>query len=497
MTATSIDRRALLTGAAALALSSLPGRLLAAPQVRSDPFGLDALARDFHGRLIRPGEPGFTYAAMPNNARWADVRPQAIAMCADGSDVERALVWARDNRMPFAIRSGGHNYAGFSTTPGLLINLKAMNRVTLDLAAGTATIQGGANNENMASALRIGNFAVPSGRCPTVGAGGLTLGGGWGFSATHAGLTCDSLIATDVVLADGKTHRVDAGSEPDLFWAARGGGGGNYGVHTAFTFRLHDVGPVTTFRIEWPPGKQTDLMVALQKMQKDNPRTISTRSKIRPQAAGRFPTRNSLVVETLGLFWGKETALREVLADVMSVAQPHSADIYEMAYWRARDYLATDDPNGLYEIKSRYVAGALPAEAIETMLTWMTRWPGGSLRQDNMGLLFAIGGAVRDVKPEATAYVHRGSDFLFEMEANWGPIDEPETVAAQLGWLSDYAADMHRFLLPRSYVNFPDRAQADWKTAYYGENLPRLAAIKRRYDPGNLFRFPQSIPLNA
>ncbi|GAB0118510.1 FAD-binding oxidoreductase [Acidisoma sp. 7E03] len=497
MTAASLHRRALLAGAGALALSSLPGRVLAAPQVRSDPSGLDALARDFNGRIIRPDEPGFTYAAMPNNARWADVRPQAIAMCADGADVECALVWARDNRVPFAIRSGGHNYAGFSTTRGLLIDLKAMNRVTLDLAAGTAAIQGGANNENMASALRIGNFAVPSGRCPTVGAGGLTLGGGWGFSATRAGLTCDSLLSTEAVLADGKTHSIDAKSEPDLFWAARGGGGGNYGVHTAFTFRLHDVGPVTTFRLEWPPGKQTELMVALQRMQQDHPRSISTRSKIRPQAAGRFPSRNSLIVETLGLYWGRETELREVLAPVLAIAAPKSADIYEMGYWRARDYLATDDPNGLYEIKSRYVAGALSAEAIETMQSWMTRWPGGSLRQDNMGLLFAIGGAVRDVRPDATAYVHRDSDFLFEMEANWGPIDRPETVAAQRDWLADYAADMQRFLLPRSYVNFPDRGQADWKTAYYGDNLSRLSAIKRRYDPGNLFSFPQSIPLEG
>lgn len=372
-----------------------------------------------------------------------------------------------------------------------------MNRVTLDLAAGTATVQGGANNENMASALRVGNFAVPSGRCPTVGAGGLTLGGGWGFSATRAGLTCDSLLSTEAVLADGRTHHIDAKSEPDLFWAARGGGGGNYGIHTAFTFRLHDVDPVTTFRIEWPPGKQTELMVALQKLQQDNPRSISTRSKIRPQAAGRFPDRKSLIVETLGLYWGNEKALRAVLAPVLAVAKPRFADLYEMAYWRARDYLATDDPNGLYEIKSRYVAGALSGEAIETMLSWMTRWPGGSLRQDNMGLLFAIGGAVRDVGPEATAYVHRDSDFLFEMEANWGPIDGPETVAAQRDWLADYAADMQRFLLPRSYVNFPDRDQADWKTAYYGDNLSRLSAIKRHYDRDNLFRFPQSIPLEA
>jgi hypothetical protein len=127
----------------------------------------------------------------------------------------------------------------------------------------------------------------------------------------------------------------------------------------------------------------------------------------------------------------------------------------------------------------------------------MTRWPGGALRRDNMGILFAIRGAVRDVKPDATAYVHRDSDFLFEMETSWAPIDKPDIVARQRAWLAQYEADMQRFLLPRSYVNFPNRDQADWSTAYYGENLARLSTLKRKYDSENVLRFQQSIPLNA
>ncbi len=493
-----VGRRHLLRGAGATAaLSTLPAGVLARPNVAADRSGLAAFGHDLHGRLIRPGEPGYAMAAAPNNARWADVLPLAVAMCADAQDVQRCVAWARDSGTAFAIRSGGHNYAGFSTTEGLLIDVKAMNGVTLDLVNGTATAQGGANNQNIATALRVANFAIPSGRCPTVGVGGLVLGGGWGFAATHAGLTCDSLLATQAVLADGALHRIDTQNAPDLFWAARGAGGGNFGVHTEFTFRLRPVGPVTTFNIVWPPGRAVDLLVALQTMQRDHARIVSTRSKARPLAAGPRPGREQIVVETLGQFWGNANDLRQILDPVLQIAAPHIREIYEMEYWRARDYLLTDDPNGMYDIRARYVEAALGGDALDAMLGWMGRWPGGALRQDNMGVLFAIGGAVQDVKPDETAYVHRRANAIFEMEASWSPIDRPDMVSRQRGWLADYYADMQRFLQPRSYVNFPDRDAADWARAYYGDNLPRLSAVKRRYDPRNLFRFPQSIPLNA
>lgn len=201
------------------------------------------------------------------------------------------------------------------------------------------------------------------------------------------------------------------------------------------------------------------------------------------------------MVETLGLFWGNAGELRDVLAPVYAVSQPARVDIYEMEYWRARDYLLTDDPNGSYDIRCNYVRYALAGDALDAMLGWMTRWPGGSVRPDNMGILFAIGGAVGDRTPDATAYVHRGSNFLFEMEANWSPMDSPAIVERQQAWLTAYQSDMQRFVQPRSYVNFPNRMLQNWASAYYGDNLPRLSKIKSKYDASNLFSFQQSIPL--
>lgn len=486
---------AAITGGSIL---SAPTSLLAAPSpfsILSGNKGLSALGRDMTGRLILPNQMGYSLASRPNNALYDDRRPIAVAMCANASDVSRCVRWAGDTGTPFVIRSGGHNYAGFSTTNGLLIDVRAMNKVSLDLKNGQATIEGGVNNEDMASALRNYSVAVPSGRCPTVGAAALCLGGGWGFAATHAGLTCDSLVSTDLVTANTRLITASDRENTDLFWALRGGGGGNFGVNTSLTFRLHEVSTVTRFNIIWPPGRQVEIMSLLQDLQIENATTLSTRSKVRMRSPGAFPTVNDLVTETIGLFWGTETDFRDLIAPALALLKPDVLEIYEEGYWRARDALGTDDPNGLYDIRSNYVETKLSEEGLANMISWMTRWPGGSLPQLNMGILFAIGGRVRDISPDATAYVHRNSNFIFQLESSWSPLDKPSIVRRQHAWLYSYYDDMQKYLQPSCYVNFPSRELKPWKSYYYGSNLPRLVEVKRLYDKHNLFKFKQSIPV--
>ena len=465
-----------------------------APALHS-PRNLTALKRSLHGRLILPGEMGYFMAAAPNNARYADILPLAIAMCADEGDVQLCIKWARDFRLPFAIRCGGHNYAGFSTTRGLLIDVKPMNKITLDTKNGLAIVQAGANNQNMADALNSTTLAIPSGRCPTVGISGLVLGGGWGFSATHSGLTCDSLQASNVVLADSSLVVANSNSHDDLFWALRGGGGGNFGVNTSFTFKLHEVkDDVTIFNILWPAEKQVEMLVTLQKMQQNYVTQMSTRTKAYPDKAGPRPRRDQLQVATLGQFFGPIEQCKQALAEAMALVKPLKADIRQMQYWQARDYLITDDPNGMYDLRSSYVENMMSPEGLETMLQWMMKWPGGSLLPENMGILFAIGGKVRDKKPDETAYVHRNANYIFEMESAWAPIDKADVVKAQQAWLTAYFEAMKPFVLQQSYVNFPNRDLPNWARAYYGSNLPRLSQIKHKYDPRNIFRFEQSVP---
>jgi hypothetical protein len=493
-------RRFLQAGISLVAAGALGARgtAVAAPKPDLSERTLAILRRDMKGRLILPGEQGYMMAAFPSNARWANVLPRAIAVCADDTDVQLCIKWARDHNERFAVRSGGHSYAGFSTTSGLLIDIKAMNKVQLDSQRQIAIAQGGASNQDMAKALNRTNFAVPSGRCPTVGTSGLVLGGGWGFSATHSGLTCDSLLATNLVLAD--TRLVTAspnGDSADLFWALRGGGGGNFGVNTSFTFKLHEVHDVTIFDILWPGKNQIEMLLKLQEIQRENATSISTRTKSYPDRPVAHPRMEQLQVATLGLYWGREKEAREVLAPALSLVEPLSSDIRTMSYWQARDYLITDDPTGMYDLRSSYVSEQMSERGLETMLQWMTKWPGGSLLPENMGILFAVGGAVNKVQPDATAYVHRNANYIFEMECAWAPIDNEHVVRAQREWLADYFEAMKPFVLPQSYVNFPNRELQNWAQAYYGGNLARLSKIKHKYDPNNIFKFEQSIPQNA
>lgn len=170
-------------------------------------------------------------------------------------------------------------------------------------------------------------------------------------------------------------------------------------------------------------------------------------------------------------------------------------DILELTYWEGRDFLATADPHGLFVSKNSFLGERMSLEGLSEMVSWMRRWPGCSLAQLNMGLFFAFGGAVRDLPTDAMAYVHRNSNFMFQIEPEWTPMDSPETVASITSWLDDYFAAMQPYVLAESYQNFPDRTLVDFASAYYGKNLPRLQSVKRAYDPENLFSFPQSIPL--
>jgi hypothetical protein len=492
-----MDRRSFIGSSTALAALAAGSRPAIANPTRAPSAGrLESLGRSLSGRLILPGDTAYRLASWPNNARWADVAPLAVAACRTPADVQLCLRWAREEGQRFAVRSGGHNYAGFSTTNGLLIDVRPMNSVRVDLSRGIAEIGAGANNQDMANAFRHTVFSVPSGRCPTVGVAGLTLGGGWGFSATHAGLTCDSLLASEVVLADATQVNANAAGETaDLFWALQGGGGGNFGINTSFTFRLREVSEdVTIFNIVWPGTRQVEMLSTLLAIQAAHPTRISTRTKTYPQRPGSKPARNEIVVATLGQFFGPRPQALEALAPALGLVKPLHADIRQMPYWQARDYLITDDPNGLYDLRSAYVAGSMPGDGLETMIDWITRWPGGSLLPENVGLFFAIGGKVRERAIADSAYPHRNADWILQIEHAWAPIDPPDIVRAQQEWLIAYFEAMQRWVLPQSYVNFPSRGQPDWARAYYGPNLGRLQAIKRRLDPDNLFRFEQSIP---
>ena len=204
------------------------------------------------GPVLRPGQSGYVTAKQLFQPRFDSAHPQAVVECASVADVQRAIAFARAHAIPIAPRSGGHSYAGYSTGPGMVIDVGKLSRITVNRAHGTVTVGAGARLIDIYSAVAAAGVAIPGGTCPTVGIAGLALGGGQGVVGRKLGLTCDAMTSVQVVMADGKVLNCDAHHNPDLFWACRGGGGGNFGIVTSFTFATHPLTSLVTFTLDWP-----------------------------------------------------------------------------------------------------------------------------------------------------------------------------------------------------------------------------------------------------
>ncbi len=488
----AVSRREFLTTsgrvAAAAGLASQVGWLTACSGDSMADWGL--LGRSLRGRLVRPGEPGYRDAATPNNLRYAQVLPAGIARCADASDVRTAIRWARDERVPIVMRSGGHSYGGYSAGRGLMIDTNGMTSVSADAAAGTARVVGGARNRDLAAALQPLEVTVPAGRCPDVAVAGLTLGGGFGFSARHLGLTADSLLETELVTAAGEVLTCDATTNADLFWACRGGGGGNFGINTAFTFRVTPVGDVAVFRCRWASVDAAALLDTFQRILAGAPNEFSFRLGFAAPATSS----GAIALEVIGQYFGPSSALNDLLAPAFAVATPTTREVRDVTYWEGRDLLADNEGPSAYAERSTYAPGPISSEGLAVFASMLRRRPATVGPSSGTAKVFSWGGAINGVRPDATAFVHRDALALLSLGAGWATDERPSSVRRLLDWLDEFFAAMRPYTSRSSYQNFIDPALRDWPQAYYGDNLGRLVDVKRRVDPGGLFHFAQGIP---
>ncbi len=444
------------------------------------------LARDLRGTLVRPGATEFAALARPWNLRFASITSEGIARCVSAEDVRTCLLWARAYAVPVVARSGGHSYAGYSTTTGLTIDLSPMNQVRYDPATGLAHLGGGARNADVYASLRTVSRAVTHGRCGGVGVAGLVLGGGIGFNMRQHGLLCDQLVETEVVTASGQLMLCNAGEHADLYWACRGGGGGNFGINTLLTFQTFPVDTVTAYLITWTTGLDALLPAALDLLPTTPDRLGCKLSAINDGSG--------LSLELLGQLVGTPAELRALLAPLYRIAAPAQETIRSLPYWDGQDFLSEDDSPEYSHERSRYVDAPMSAAGARTILDYLRRWPG--THDDATWKIFLAGGAVASVPAEATAFVHRTAQMISSIELDWTADDSVGTVARNEAWLAEFHAAMRPFTSDHCYQNFIDEAQNDYLHAYYGVNLERLVAVKRRYDPLNVFTFPQSIPLS-
>ena len=499
-----MERREFLrTASTAAAIGATAPALLAGPASASTPAAppLRKLARELRGRLVLPRSPGYAAENLPANDRYENVRPIAIALCEATSDVVACVNWCRDYGVQPVVRGGGHSYIGASSTTGLLIKTDAMNKVRVDVGRGTVTLQAGALNEHLLAGLRGGDLMLPIGTCPSVGVTGLTLGGGIGDNARWAGMTCDHLISADLVLASGDLVTASETDHRDLFWALRGAAGGNFGVNTSLTFRLVPLRRrvISVFGMLFNgPDQAAAALQAFDRLMLTAPARLSGFAGLtsqRPLGAGRdhsvFPQ-----FSVDGSYQGPVTELRELLRPLTRSATPSAFVSGDMDFWTAQiNWLAVGpQPKHGFAEAARFTRAPLPARVIESLVSRVMQAPTGPDAFGEVRLMGWSGGAVNQVSPSATAYVHRDSNSLLR-PAVWWIDGTPRGLQRDLlDWMAESWRYIHPFTQDQAFQNWPYEGIADWRSAYYGANFRRLVRVKRRYDPHDLFRYSQSIP---
>jgi FAD/FMN-containing dehydrogenase len=446
--------------------------------------GLNFLSMTLTEPLIFSKDGDYEAAAQTLNLRYAGLRPFAIARCTSPEDVARCLVWCADFHFPFAIKSGGHSYAGYSRTNGLLIDMSRMNDCWYDPVTEVVRISGGARIRDVLKTLEPHGRAITHGRCSTVGVASMVMGGGSGFNMRFNGMGCDKFVSLDLVTAEGDMRRVTAEGDPELFWACRGGGAGQFGVTTALEIQTFPVSEVAVFSLKWreAPAKALHQVMTLLN---DAPNTYGSRVALARQSADQ-----PVEATCLGQFHGDAETVRAFFSRLPT---PDVLDIKTLSYTDAQVYLdEVLDPLFFHE-SSMYVANTPSLEFLEGGFTYLQNWPGTGGEADFR--FFQMGGAVNDKDSDATAFAHRDARWLMVTGLTWSETDTQSTIERSLEWQKRF----YRSVLPAgtggSYGNLLDPTLENWAEAYYASNVKRLSAVKQILDPKGLFSRPQGVPL--
>jgi FAD/FMN-containing dehydrogenase len=469
-----------------------------------------ALARDLSGPLVRPGEASYPVAKRLFDPRFDSLEPAGIAYCRSAKDVSTCLAFVRKYGIPVAARCGGHSYAGWSSTSGLIVDVTRMAGV--QVSGTTATVGAGTRLIDFYNSLTANGRAVPGGSCPTVGISGLTLGGGVGVVSRAYGLTSDNLESLEIVTADGQVRTCSASSNSDLFWACRGGGGGNFGVVTSFTFGTHPAGDIVLFFLYWPWSQAEQVLSAWQSWAPHGPDELWSNMHLAAAPGGGTPT-----IEVGGTYIGSAGDAYAQLEKLYAAAGQPSSRYLESTSWLhamlveagcsnltvPECHLPTQAAGGRLSRASEFAKSdiftkPLSSAGIGTLLRGVealqdvTGAPGGV-----GGIAFdSLGGAVNRVSPSATAYVHRDGLFQAQYTTGWnvqaGGVP-PAGAYRQRTWQRSFWQSMRPYASGQAYQNYIDPDLTNWQQAYYGANFTRLAQIKATYDPDHIFTFPQAI----
>ncbi|SES33641.1 FAD-binding oxidoreductase [Actinokineospora terrae] len=501
-------RRSFLRLGAGTALAS--SGLLAAPTagaalVRSTK-DLSVLRERITGTVVLPSDAAYPSAKQLVSAEFDAVNPRAIVYCASTADVSASVRFARERGIPLAVRSGGHSFNGWSTTPGLVVDTSRLAHV---VPGPTVRFGPGLRGVDSVAALSPHGIALPAGGCPTVSAGGFTLGGGLGWQTRKYGTASDRLVSARVVLADGRAVRASATEHSDLFWALRGGGGGNFGVVTEFESLPTQLSRVVSYRLTWSWDRAAEVVAAWQQwVITGEDELASVLVAVLPDSApGAVP-----LLQVVGAHLGTKAAADAAIARLVSAvgAAPTSNTAEELPYATAmmrafgcsdktasQCHITGQTPDALLPrttfVAHRYrtFAHAIPSPGIDAILTAFeaNRRPG-----QNRSLNFvAWGGQANRLPVTATAWPHRTAQFALGFSATLTTATTPDDHTTATHWADTGFTTMTPYSTGHTYQNYGHNGLPDWQTAYYGPNYTRLTQIKHTYDRDNIFHFSQSV----
>ena len=476
--------------------------------IPAGPPNWKALAGGIAGTLARPGDATYNQVKLTENPRWDGARPVAVLSAANAADVASGLAFARKYDVPLALRSGGHSYPGYSAggapgtgvQPSMVVDTRRLNSITFG-AGNSVTIGAGASLASVYSALGARGVAIAGGSCATVGITGLTLGGGVGVLVRNYGLTIDSLTGVEIVTADGRTRTASASENPDLFWACRGGGGGHLGIVTALTFQTHAAPTVTMFSLSWGFATAARVVAAWQEWAPTADRRLWSTLKL--LNGPKYTNGPGLFMS--GTWLGSPSQLAAQLAPFLASAGAPTSNL--------------SGTHTYADAMARYAGCAtIPVAQCNT-------GPGGKLQRESFGAsthmayakagaagiqqmiehvtqaktlpsvieagisMDALGGAVADVAPDATAFPHRKALMSVQYTATFANGANPAP-------LDSYVRGFRNAMVPSwgqgAYVNYADASLADPASSYFAGNANRLASVRQAYDPAGVFTQPQS-----
>ena len=415
-----------------------------------------SFGRNIKGRVVQVGNPDYDEARRLFNPR-LDVKPRVIVYCQDVEDVRTSVQWANEQGWPLTVRSGGHHYEGFCVGPGLTVDVSRLT--SMDRSGNTLRLGSGWKLGPLSEGLAQEKLAFPGGSCPTVGLAGYTFGGGYGLLSRALGLGCDNLFAAELVDAHGNLlHTKD---HPDLLWALKGAGGGNFGVVTSLELRAHPLEQVTLFRTQWPWSLAEKVARAW----------LDWAPNADPRLSSAFSL-NGDRARCTGIFTGPSQELKLPLWVEPDESWAKSCTVLQALQFIGGDPRRVSPPHKVF---SRMLV-----EPIRDWKPILKVLEGKLLKLQ----LDSLGGRINEIEPTATAFWHRRNLAVLQGIAYWN-----QDAAPALGALERLRQAVP--MTPHAYQNYPERELP--LQAYYGGNLPRLREIRRRYDPQERFQFPQAL----